>query len=409
MKKILIVEDSKPILNLHRYLVKKAGFEPVMAETFAEVKALAENFDEYFCAIIDYSLPDAPDGEAIPYILARDVPGIVMTGMLDDKTRDTILSMPVVDYITKESKQAFNYLHHLILRLQSNVHVKILVVDDSAGSRAYIKHLLERHNYNVVMATSGDDALAQLQLHPEIKLVITDKEMPNMDGLELCNAIRAKYTKDDIAIIGLSGIDNPSLTAKFIKNGANDFLKKPFCPEEFYCRVLQNVEFIESIETITRQANTDYLTGLYNRRYFFETVEPSVKSQQPQTLAMMDIDLFKSINDNFGHDAGDDVLRAVSALLKQFFGNEQVVARLGGEEFSVFFADMPLAQAETQLEAFRQTLADTNIVSGKRHVQCTMSIGVTHGTFEQLDQLLIYADELLYQAKQAGRNRVIAR
>jgi len=408
MKKILIVEDSLPILKLHSYLVSKAGFEPVTAVTFAEVQALESQLEEFFCAIIDYSLPDAPTGEAISYLLDRKVPGIVMTGMLDDKTRDTILRLPVIDYITKESKQAYTYLQHLITKLQLNHKIKVLVVDDAASSRNYLKHLLERHNYNVLMASCGADALEQLDKHPDIKLVITNKEMPNMDGLTLCNEIRANHTKDEISIIGLSGADNPSLTAKFIKNGANDFLKKPFCPEEFYCRVLQNIEYIESIETIKRQANTDYLTGLANRRYFFETVAPEVKTQQAQTLAMMDIDYFKSINDNYGHDAGDEVLKTVSALLERHFEQPNLVARLGGEEFSVYFPESSQEEAEVLLEEFRKELETTIIISDKRKIQCTISIGLTNGVFDQLDQLINCADELLYQAKQNGRNRIVS-
>ena len=408
MKKILIVEDSLPIIKLHTFLVKKAGFEPVTAETLAEVHAMEDQLDEFFCAIIDYSLPDAPEGEAISFLLDREVPGIVMTGMVDDKVRDNILRLPVIDYITKESKQAYNYLQHLIQKLQQNKNVKVLVVDDSASSRNYLRHLLERHNYQVIMASCGSDGLDQLKTHPDTKLVITDKEMPNMDGLELCNEIRATYTKDEISIIGVSGADNPSLTAKFIKNGANDFLKKPFCPEEFYCRVLQNVEYIESIETITRQANTDYLTGLYNRRYYFETVSPKLNSEQPQTLAMMDIDFFKAVNDTYGHEAGDEVLKSVSQLLQSHFP-DQLIARLGGEEFSIYFEDMALLDALDMLEDFRQSFAELTINSGEHSIQCTMSIGVTNGDYEQLDSLVKTADELLYQAKEGGRNQVVAK
>lgn len=406
MNKILIVEDSLPIIQLHTYLVKKAGYEPVVAETLDELKNLDTDLSEIFCAIIDYSLPDAPDGEAIPYLLDKGVPGIVMTGMLDDNIRDKMLKLPIIDYITKESKQAYNYLHNLILRLQKNTQVKVLVVDDSSSARMYLRHLLERHNYQVLTATCGSDALTVLEKNTDVKLIISDKEMPNMDGLELCNEIRANYTKDEISIIGVSGADNPSLTAKFIKNGANDFLKKPFCPEEFYCRVQQNIEYIESIETITRQANTDYLTKLYNRRFYFESLSPLVKSGEEQTLAMMDIDFFKSINDNYGHEVGDVVLKSVSGLLTSHF-EEHLIARLGGEEFSVHFGTMALSDAEDKLNAFRQELAETTITSGRHKVNCTISIGLSRGQFPTLDQLINNADELLYQAKESGRNQVI--
>lgn len=409
-QKILIVEDSKPILMIHQHLVKNAGFEPVTAETLAEVKALKDQFSEFFCAIIDYSLPDAPRGEAIPYLLSHKVPGIVMTGMIDDDIRDRILKLPVVDYITKESKQAYTYLQHLIEKLKVNHTVKVLVVDESSNSRNYLKKMLERHHYHVLLADSGAAALKALEDNPETKLVITDKEMANMDGLALCNQIRSKYGKDELSIIGVSGADNPSLTAKFIKNGANDFLKKPFCPEEFYCRVLQNIEYIESFDTIRRQANTDYLTGLFNRRYFFENVSPIIKDRrnadEPTTLAMMDIDHFKSVNDTYGHDAGDDVLKATANLIQEHFSEQFLAARIGGEEFCVFFDQTSLEETEVKLNAFREDFAAIVVDTGKDKLQCTISIGVNSSCEVTLDALVNKADELLYEAKESGRNKV---
>jgi len=408
---VLIVEDSKPILQIHKHLVTNAGFNPVTAETFAEVKALEHMFPDFFCAIIDYSLPDAPNGEAIPYLLDHNVPGVVMTGMIDDETRDTILNLPVIDYITKESKQAYTYLQHLLVKLRVNHLIKILVVDESDDSREYLKRLLNRHNYDVILASTGAEAIAQLEKHPTIKLVITDKELPNMDGIELCNQFRSKYSKDEISIIGLSGADNPALTAKFIKNGANDFLTKPFCLEEFYCRVLQNIEFIESVETIRRQANTDYLTGLYNRRYFFEQVSPEITKRfdgsTNSTLAMMDIDHFKSVNDTYGHDAGDEILKATAQLIQQHFSADYLAARIGGEEFCIFLDTLARDEATLLLDNFRQEMENMSVEVGGNTIKCTISIGVTHCCEDSFDGIMIKADELLYEAKEAGRNVVI--
>ena len=410
MQKILIVEDSLPILQLHQFLVNKAGFEAVTATTLAEVKSLEEDFSDFFCAIIDYGLPDAPDGEAIPYLLNNKVPGIVMTGMLDDKTRDTILKLPIIDYITKENKQAYNYLYQLLVNLKNNHKTNILVVDDAASSRRYIQSLLNRHNYNVLLASSGQEALNILKQNQDIKLVITDKEMPNMDGLELCNKIRATYTREEMSIIGISGADNSYLTAKFIKSGANDFLTKPFCLEEFYCRVNQNIDHIESIETIKRQANTDYLTELYNRRCFFESVTPLVDKynvkDQSVSLVMMDIDHFKSVNDTYGHEAGDIVLKKVAALLTEYFPEDCFPARIGGEEFCLFLAITPKSDALSKLEKFREALANTKIKIGKDELTVTISIGLTSQKGLSVDQLVNKADELLYKAKVSGRNRI---
>jgi len=414
MKKlnVLIVEDNKVILQLHKNLVIKAGFNPITAETFADVKALEHTFSEIFCAIIDYSLPDAPNGEVISYLLDHNVPGIVMTGMIDDEIRDHILELPVIDYITKESKQAFTYVQHLLIKLRINHLTKILVVDNSTDSRDYLKRLLKRHNYNVILARCGEEAIEQLAKHPTIKLVITDKALPNMDGLELCNQIRAQYAKDEISIIGLSGANNKSLTAKFIKSGANDFLTKPFCLEEFYCRVLQNIEFIESLEIIRTQANTDYLTKLYNRRYFFEQVSPVItkraKKSISSTLAMMDIDNFKLINDTYGHDAGDIVLKAIAKLTQQHFGEKYLAARVGGEEFCVFLDTLNRNEAIILLDNFRAEMEAMSVIANGKKINVTMSIGVTHCCEESFDDIMVRADDLLYDAKDNGRNLVIS-
>ncbi len=409
MKKILIVEDSLPIVTLHKNIAKKAGLEPVVAMTLSDVKEFEDQMDDFFCAVIDYSLPDAPNGEAIKFIVDRNVPSIVMTGLLDDDIRNHILQMPIVDYITKESRQAYHYLLSLIKKLLTNHLTKTLVVDDSLSSRKYISQLLKRHNYTVLEAPSGAAALDLLYQHEDIKLVITDKEMPNMEGFELCSEIRARYTKEEIAIIGISSTGSQSLTAKFIKNGANDFLSKPVCHEEFYCRVIQNIDYIKSIETIKHQANTDYLTGLSNRRHFFDSVEPLISNDQPQSLAMMDIDKFKSINDTYGHDVGDIVLKHIAALLEAHFSQDFIIARLGGEEFAVFFGELSGQSAFGRLEQFRIELANSQIDIGSgKSLTCTISIGLASRSAKNTDELLVVADQFLYDAKASGRNQVIA-
>lgn len=409
MRKVLVVEDSLPIVALHKNIVHKSGMEPVVATTFAEVKALKSRFNEFYCAIIDYSLPDAPNGEAIKYILDEKVPGIVMTGMLDDNVREHILQLPVIDYVTKSNKQAFQYVLTLLRRLNENPDTKILVVDDSARARSYLSHLLKRHNFSVLEADSGVTALEVLNEHTDIKLIITDKEMPLMDGIELCNQVRARYTKDDIAIIGVSGVDSKALTAMFIKNGANDFLQKPFCLEEFYCRVLQNIDYLKNIETIRRQANTDYLTDLANRRYFFDSVQPLMSTPGHHIIAMLDIDNFKSINDKYGHDAGDEVLKTIARVLKKHFEQLFLVARLGGEEFAVFFNQNPTKDTIKRLERFRIELQQTHTKVGKESIACSVSIGVASEENTTIHDLMITADQRLYTAKDTGKNKVVFR
>ena len=123
---------------------------------------------------------------------------------------------------------------------------------------------------------------------------------------------------------------------------------------------------------------------------------------------MMDIDFFKSVNDTYGHDAGDLVLKSTAKLLEQHFGEAHIAARIGGEEFSVYFNEMPLEQAKQKLDEFREAYSQIEVKSGKHTIKCTVSIGVVSSCESNIDDLVNKADELLYEAKESGRNKVVS-
>ncbi|MBQ4832819.1 diguanylate cyclase [Pseudoalteromonas sp. MMG010] len=409
-RRILIVEDTPTIAMVQKHIALKSGYQVDIAQSLAETKKLVSS-QNYFCAVVDYILPDAPKGEAIPYTVDADIPTIVMTGNIDKQTRETVERFPIIDYITKENKQAYQYLEKQLYRLPRNESVKVLVVDDSAPARRYITSLLARHKYQVYQAKDGIEALTILEQNPAISVIITDNEMPNMRGEELCSEIRRLYSNDEKAIIGISGSDAPYISTVFLKNGANDYLHKPFNSDEFYCRLSQNVDMLEQIATIKRQANTDYLTNLPNRRYFFEESVKSLKciekAQQSAAMAMLDIDHFKSINDTYGHDAGDEVLKGLSICFSKYF-EKHLVARLGGEEFAVYFNSVHKQDALDRLEGFRKFIELNSPEFSKDKIKFTLSIGFAFAPIYQIDELLKQADLFLYEAKETGRNKIVS-
>jgi len=409
-RKILIVEDTPAMARVQKHIALKAGYEVDIAESLAQTKELISK-NSYFCAVVDFILPDAPSGEAVPCTINADIPTIVMTGNIDKKTRDTVEKYPIIDYIIKENKQAYQYLEKQLQRLPRNENVKVLVVDDSKSTRRYICSLLVRHKYQIIEAQDGQEALNLLEASPDISVIITDNEMPNMNGDELCSEIRRLYSNDEKAIIGISGSDSVGLSSLFLKNGANDYLHKPFNSEEFYCRLSQNVDMLDLIATIRRQANTDYLTNLPNRRYFFEEAEKSLKqikhTKGDGALAMLDIDHFKSINDTYGHDVGDEVLKGLSICFSKYF-KKHLVARLGGEEFAVYFIDVDKQEALKRLEGFRYFIEMNSQEFSKAKIKFTISIGFANGPVYQIDELLKQADLKLYDAKESGRNKIVS-
>ena len=409
-RRILIIEDTPTIARVQKHIAQKVGYEADIAGSLAEAKELISKHS-YFCAVVDFILPDAPNGEAVPCTIEADIPTIVMTGNLDETTRSIVEKHPIIDYITKENKQAYQYLEKQLARLPRNEQILVLVVDDSAATRHHICNLLTRHKYQTIEAVDGVDALKVLAENPKISVIITDNEMPNMNGDELCVEIRRLYSNDEKAIIGISALDTLHLSTRFLKSGADDYLRKPFNNEEFYCRLSQNVDMLENIKTIRLQANTDYLTKLPNRRYFFGEANSHLKvakvSDTSVSLAMIDIDHFKSINDNYGHDVGDDVLKGLSQCMAKYF-EDNLVGRFGGEEFAVYFADQDKQESLQRLEKFRLFVEKHSSEFSKDHIKFTLSIGFHNGPVYSLDELIKQADLKLYQAKDTGRNKLVS-
>ncbi|WP_288345089.1 diguanylate cyclase [uncultured Pseudoalteromonas sp.] len=408
-RRILIIEDTPTIARVQKHIAQKVGYEADIAGSLAEAKELISKHS-YFCAVVDFILPDAPTGEAVPCTIAADIPTIVMTGNLDETTRNIVEKHPIIDYITKENKQAYQYLEKQLARLPRNEQILVLVVDDSAATRHHICNLLTRHKYQTLEAVDGIDALKVLAENPKISVIITDNEMPNMNGDELCVEIRRLYSNDEKAVIGISAYDTLHLSTRFLKSGADDYLRKPFNNEEFYCRLSQNVDMLENIKTIRLQANTDYLTKLPNRRYFFGEANSHLKAAKlantSVSLAMIDIDYFKSINDNYGHDAGDEVLKGLSQCMAKYF-EENLVGRFGGEEFAVYFADQDANESLHRLEKFRLFVEKHSPEFSKDRIKFTLSIGFHNGPVYSLDELIKQADLKLYQAKESGRNKLV--
>jgi len=409
---VLIVEDSTTFSALlSRRINQTLALKTVVAGTLKEaISILSERSNEFCVAVLDLNLPDASEGEIITPVLSYGIPVIVFTGNCSDALRKKLLDRNVVDYITKESLADIDYLLKLIARLRKNCNTKIMVVDDSSTTRLYITNLLRLRNFQVVEADGGMQALELLQQHPDVKLVITDFNMPEMDGLELTRRIRIHHKRDRLSIIGISALGSGALSAQFLKKGANDFLTKPFVNEEFSYRIEQNLELMEHIEEISFLSQKDYLTGLGNRRYFFDSAPKLLAAAKKEGknvgVSMLDIDFFKKVNDTYGHDGGDEALRHLSLILREFEAPRTLVSRFGGEEFCILIIDENGDSGE-RVENLRKRVEESSVCWLHGSFSITVSIGHTCGPVMALEKMLSKADELLYSAKQSGRNRVV--
>lgn len=414
--RVLIVENSRFYASmLGEAMEKRLGLPVALARTMAEAEAALAKHTDIFLVLCGLVLPDATQDAIVERFAETGLPVVVVSSTYDEALRDRILGRSVVDYVIKSAPGHLDYLTWLVQRLDRNRRIAALVVDDSPSARLMAAELLSSYGFRVLLASSGEDGLRAVEQDPGIRLVITDHEMPGLTGTEFSAKLRERFARDRLAIIGVSGANKPELVARFLKNGANDFLHKPFSREEFFCRVSQNVDNLDLIGTLQDLATKDFLTGLANRRHFFQLAERRLDALRMEghsaAVATIDIDHFKKINDSFGHDGGDIALKAVARALQAHVRATDIVARFGGEEFVVLAGHLEGDAARAWFDDLRARIAGLTVeLPDGRSLTLTVSIGICvlppTASVSAMHAAINESDRQLYLAKAGGRNRV---
>ena len=414
MERILVVDDNKALAKLIVMQMEKTIDDMAIdvAYSFAEAQMLINEHDkDYFMTILDLNLPDAPNGEIVDYALSKGLCAIVLTGSIDDQTRQNFINKDIVDYVYKGNMDDINYIFQMINRLSKNRQYKVLVVEDSLPFRNMIKKILTSLQFKVLAAAHGEEAMNYFADNPDINLIITDYRMPVKDGLEVLKEVRKEKDKNNLGVIVMTSPSEKTDASIFLKNGASDFIAKPFSKEELICRINNTIEAMENINKIANFTNCDFLTGVYNRRFFYTDIEEYVKLAEEiddsYAFSMIDIDHFKKINDTYGRDSGDNILKSIAKILIDNTNGSDIVARFGGDEFCVVLKKISKEEAVKFFVNLRAKVAENEIVIKTQKIRVTISVGVSFGKGHcDIDEMLEACDSALYTAKENGRNRV---
>ncbi|MFP5517770.1 MAG: GGDEF domain-containing protein [Alphaproteobacteria bacterium] len=294
------------------------------------------------------------------------------------------------------------------------VETNILVADDSNFFRELIREELESSGYRVILAKDGGQALALYRSH-DIQILITDLEMPVMTGLELCWHIRAADDQHRTFTILMTGDSETARRVEAFESGADEFLAKPIDLPMLRARVRAGERITRMHRVMVEMLNTDYLTGVANRRHFMERLEQAYRTAKetgsPLAIAMFDIDHFKAINDTHGHGNGDLALKRFADHCAAQVPDGGFLGRLGGEEFCLCLPAGDLETALARVEAIRRSTVDLMVETGTGvSFGFTVSIGMclVQDT-DSVNDLMTQADEALYFAKRSGRNRTVLR
>jgi len=287
----------------------------------------------------------------------------------------------------------------------------ILIIDDTVENLDILGSLLEK--YDIIDAISGKDALEILE-EEKIDLILLDIMMPEMDGYEVCTKIRENTHTKNIPIIFITAKTDEDSIEKAYDVGGIDYVSKPFKPKELLAKVNRELTLQELQKELLIMATTDSLSTLYNRRYFTQSSEQifnlSKREQQALSIIMIDIDKFKSINDNYGHKIGDDVIVYFANKLKEIQRTSDISCRYGGEEFVLLLPNTSLENATIVAQKLRSTIELSTLkISSTQEIQFTISLGVASVDFMNdttIEPSLKKADEAMYRAKNSGRNKV---
>ncbi len=418
MKRILICDDSEFV----RKVIKReleGRFEIEIFMDGQEAYEYLKNNDTAFdFAIIDGEMPNMDGWTLLDKIKSElkleNLPVVVLTASEGDFFKHKALDEGAFDYLKKPFKSG-ELLDYLRKFFEGTINKGVvLVVEDSKVQNHTISHQLKLKHIKPISAFSGEEALSILLKGEKVDTILLDINLPGASGVEVAKALKGDSRFKNIPIIGItaaSGEEKIGIMKEAFNAGIDDFITKPYVIVELYARIMVNIKRHRLLERLIEENELDYLTKLYNRRTFFRFFKHlaalSKRENTKLSVAMFDIDFFKRVNDTYGHNGGDLVLKGVSKILKNSIRESDILGRIGGEEFCLALPNTDMQGAAMLVDKIRQSIEDSTIDVDDRDAKLTISAGVSMVVSkEDAYEAIKRADEALYKAKEQGRNRV---
>jgi two-component system cell cycle response regulator len=440
--RILVVDDVPANVKLLEARLSAEYFDVLTAANGAEALEICARAD---CDIIllDVMMPDIdgfevcrrlksnPATHFIPVVMitALDSPADRVRGL--EAGADDFLTKPVSDIVLIARVRSLTRLKMMTdeLRMRAITSLEIGVqapersalVDDRPSSFERLAPVLSTE-HSVDVETNAAEAVFHAA-EGNYDLLIVSLGLDNFDGLRLCSQLRSLERTRQVPILAVADADNNTRLLRGLEIGVNDYLLRPVDKNELLARARTQIRkrrytdhLRDNVQNSIEMAITDALTGLHNRRYMeshLGTLAEQASSRgKPLALMMLDIDFFKSINDKYGHDAGDDVLREFAVRVRKSIRGIDLACRYGGEEFVIVMPETDLHVAGVVAERLRRSIAGEPFAvnKGTTRIEVTISIGLStlEVKGEPVGDVLKRADTALYRAKNDGRNRVVA-
>lgn len=407
-RKILIIEDNKMLAKLLAKKIQNTlDYEVDIAFSMAEARTMLGN--DYFMAFVDLCLPDAPEGEIVD-LVGDKFPTIVLTASNDVIKREKFMEKNILDYIFKENEACVEQILTSIENLHHYAKTKVILAMAKLPERNELKKYLNQRLFNVLTAAHGEEARNYLEDNNDTKIIIADAKMPVVSGEEFLAEVRKDYNNDELGVI-LLGDKDDVLEAKILKSGANDYLIKPMSKELFNCRLDRCLEDMRGKKIVRHYNNLDKLSELKNYYSFKVEVEDYLNEisgkNEEFTFAFLNIDELKSINDEYGYNVGDDIIKICADEMRAETKGRDILGRYSGVEFGILLKNINQERSAKILSRIRVNIKNAGILINLDELFFTVSIGVVFGSSGMKFEALVQkANEALSQAKNNGKDRI---
>ncbi|MCP4132196.1 MAG: response regulator [bacterium] len=434
--KILVADPSKTVRTVIRFELEQEGYEVIEAKDGNQALEHAKTSSPGLI-MLDLETP-SPDGFNIFKLLQEEglqnVPVIFITANNSPVARERSFQLGAVDFIVKPfAKGTIGQSVNKILRSHSSSRqLSALIVDDDSVSRKFLRKKLEAKGFKIHEAKNGKKGFEIMKARRnEIEILITDIEMPEMTGEDLCVKVRKELLLNNIPIIFLTSTSDRSELNELLKSGGTDYLIKPFSNEELDARILVHTEKVllsrslrqtaESLQYANKEiqflSETDPLTGCINKRHFVDKIKNEIsrtrRYKHPLSLLFCDLDQYNLVKDSHGEQTGEKLLKTFAQCIKQEIRSEvDWIARNGNDEFMIVLPETDLSGAEIVAQRLRRAVSTIKKEIGGTSLQMTASFGGTGISPDTtrdkvtLDTLVNRANKLLFLSKSKGKNTI---
>lgn len=402
---VLIIEDQRSMADLIKEnLLLETEYKVLVAHSYVQAKQVLDSDEKITVCITDLNLPDADEGATVPLLHAHNITTVVLTANFTEETRQKMFAERVADYVIKDGLSAIKYAVKTVINLVENEQHHIWMLSPLSKNSKRLMGLLHIHRYRVALFESEQELLNMLKNKlPDLLIINEPSLISEIHIVKLIQRIRSLYSQSQLPVLITEDQVDTNDMIKLMKYGVNDFYNIKLTIEELYVRVQQNISLTKSYRQIEKISQTDSLTGLYNRRFFFKRADIIRKMSENHFAVMIDIDYFKKVNDTYGHSKGDVAIKFVAQQIAAHFDG-YLVARFGGEEFCVYGVCVPNNEVIDTCENLRKSIETHSKLETGMHF--TVSLGVYLCTQDVTEKAISCADKALYDAKQSGRNQV---